>query len=138
MKKLLAFFMLSLFVVSCGSDDDDDGNYIKYVTPYVFYTDDDMTLTNCISSYKKDGIFIKIKYLGVLNDSNATEVQYIGGYGNDNDIKEIYLFCDYQGKTIRFTAPFVLKIGENNSFKVAKDTPFVEVEDKKDAKQYPQ
>lgn len=137
MKKLVALLILSLFVFSCG-DDDDEGDYIKYVTPYVFYTQDDITLSNCYSSYKKDGIFIKIAYLGIINQDTFTEENYIGGYGNDNDIKELYLFCDYQGRTVRFTNPFVLKVNDNNSFKVGKDMALVDITDKKDPTQYPQ
>lgn len=129
MKKLLSLLLLITLLISCSSDDDPKTG--QDYTSFVAFHNEDLTASNCVAGYKKDGKYYKLGNLGDLTKGKySPEIKV-----NDNSITEIYIFTDYNGG-IRFNTAFKLKTKEKNVIEIkGSGTGFT---DKTDPTQYPQ
>jgi len=135
MNKLLSFLLLSIFIFSCSSDDENTEPTQDF-TSFVFVQTIDNELTNCVAGYKNDGKYYKLGDLGTLKTKNqhSPEIRV-----NDNNITEIYFFTDYDNNSAnRFDAVYSLKRNKKNIFELSSSTKGIPITDKTDPTQYPQ
>lgn len=131
MKKLFyILFAFTLFVSCSDSDDDNSQDY----TSFVIWHNEEVTLTNCITAYKKDNIYYKLGELGDLSKGKKSPEITI----NDKSIKAIYLFSDYPNPSILSDTIFVIRENIKNIFELSRYTKGIPVTDKTDPTQYPQ
>lgn len=130
MKQLLSLLLLLPLFMACSSDDDPKTSGQDY-TSFVAFHNEDLTASNCVAGYKKDGKYIKIGDLGTLTKGKySPEIKL-----TDNNITEIYIFTDYNGG-VRFNTTFKLNVKEKNIIEIKGGG--IGFTDKTDPTQYPQ
>lgn len=131
MKKILTLLLLATFFMGCSSDDD-KGDTPR--TSFIVSIFDSFEHTKCVAGYKlSDGTYKKIADLGSLWRGDFSKEIFI----SDENIKDIYIFSDYSGETLRFNTVFTLTKNTKNTI-IVTDLSSTKVTDKTDSKQYPQ
>lgn len=132
MNRILLLLIVPFILFACSSDDNEP---TQDYTSFVFYLPNniDVTLTNSIAAYKSGNEYYRLGKLGdITRGQTSSEIKV-----ENNSIKEIYFFTDYNG-CVRFDKTFILTPNIKNRFILEENIGGLSVTDKSDPKQYPQ
>lgn len=132
-KKTLLLLCISIFVIACNNDDEDDFDTPQGFTSIILKQQVADILPNVVIAYKtEESIYIKVAEFGDMHKGKATKETQI-----KDGIKELFYFSDYKNG-VMFDEKFEVKNKVRNIFVLKEDIGTIAISDKKDPKEYPQ